>query len=198
MRSVQKPRHKRTVELETKRLILRRFKRGDAAAAYRNWTSDPIVTKYLSWKPHRTLKDTKIVMELWVEQYGKRDFYQWAICEKEHDEPIGSIGVVSKNDDVAMVHIGYCIGRQWQNKGYMSEALRRVIAFFFEEVNINRIESRHDPNNPASGKVMLNAGMTFEGIQREADLNNQGLVDAAFYAILSRDYVPGSICQIND
>ena len=48
-------RHTGTITLETPRLILRRFAAGDAAAMYRNWASDPEVTRFLTWPPHESL-----------------------------------------------------------------------------------------------------------------------------------------------
>ena len=69
-----------------------------------------------------------------------------------------------------------------------SEALARVIPFFFDVVKANRIESQHDPNNPNSGNVMRKCGLQYEGTLRQADFNNQGIVDAARYALLARDY----------
>ena len=87
-----------------------------------------------------------------------------------------------------MVHIGYCIGRTWWNKGYTSEALKELLRFFFEEVGVNRIESRHDPRNPNSGKVMLKCGLNYEATLRQSDKNNQGICDAAHYAILAEEY----------
>ena len=70
-----------------------------------------------------------------------------------------------------MVHIGYCISKKWWNKGITSEALKALIKYFFEEVGVNRVESRHDPSNPNSGKVMMKCGMKYEGTIREADIN---------------------------
>jgi [ribosomal protein S5]-alanine N-acetyltransferase len=87
-----------------------------------------------------------------------------------------------------MVHIGYCIGKKYWNKGITSEALSVLIKFFFEEVGINRIESRHDTNNPNSGKVMEKCGMKYEGLMRQADRNNQGIGDTIYYGILAEDY----------
>jgi len=107
---------------------------------------------------------------------------------KEIGEPIGSIAAVEQRDDIKMVHIGYCIGRKWWHKGYTSEALKELIRFFFEKIGVNRIESRHDPRNPNSGKVMLKCGLKFEGTMRESDINNQGICDAAWYALLAKDY----------
>ena len=52
---------------------------------------------------------------------------------------------------------------------------------------MNRIEARHDPNNPHSGAVMRKCGMRYEGTSRQADRNNQGICDCARYAILRSD-----------
>jgi ribosomal-protein-alanine N-acetyltransferase len=87
-----------------------------------------------------------------------------------------------------MAHLGYCIGKEWWHLGIMTEALGSVIKYLFEEVGMNRIEARHDTNNPNSGKVMLKCGMKYEGTMRQADMNNQGLSDCSLYAILAEDY----------
>ena len=180
--------HKGTVTLETERLILRRFISGDADAMHRNWASDPEVTKYLTWPPHADVSVSKSVIESWLLLYEKDSHYSWAIVLKKLGEPIGSIAAVGQRDDIKMVHIGYCIGRKYWRQGIMSEALAELIRFFFKEVGVNRIESMHDPNNPNSGKVMLTCGLQYEGTMRQSDISNQGIVDAARYALLAEEY----------
>lgn len=49
------------------------------------------------------------------------------------------------------------IGRSFWGKGYMTEAVKAVMAFLFEEVGANRVCAKHDTNNPNSGKVMEKA-----------------------------------------
>ena len=95
------------------------------------------------------------------------------------------------NEDISMVHIGYCIGRIWWHQGITYEAMKAVMTFFFEEVGVNRIESRHDPRNPNSGKVMVKCGMKYEGIMRCSDRNNQGICDACYYAMLKSEFETG-------
>lgn len=180
--------HKGTVTLETERLILRRFAAKDAEAVFRNWANDPDVTKYLTWTPHGTLENTKALIDGWVNSYSEPDKYGWAIELKAIGEPIGSIAVVEAHYDIAKVHIGYCIGKFWWNKGYTSEALAEVIRFLFEEVGANRIEAAHDTRNPSSGKVMAKCGMILEGTHRQAFRNTQGICDETVYAILAEDY----------
>ena len=181
--------HQGTKTLETDRLILRRFKKEDAQAVYDNWASDSEVTKYLMWPFHDSVEVTKNVLEDWISKYDNADFYVWAITLKENgDAPVGSISVVNKNDNIGMVHIGYCIGKKWWSKGITSEALKALIHFFFNDVKANRIESRHNPKNPNSGKVMQKCGLKYEGTHRQADWDNQGICDTSYYAILAKDY----------
>lgn len=180
--------HLGTQRLETERLILRRFSRQDADAMYRNWASDDEVTRYLTWPTHPSVDVTDSVLTHWVKSYTDERTYQWAIVVKENgQEPIGSISAVKQNDDISMVEIGYCIGKSWWHQGITSEALKAVMDFFFDEVGANRIEARHDPRNPHSGKVMQKCGMKYEGTLRSCDRNNQGISDACYYAMLRSD-----------
>ena len=178
--------HLGTVELKTDRLVLRRFTLADAQAMFDNWASDPEVTAYLTWPAHGSVEISRMVLESWVREYDRLDYYQWAI---EYDgAPIGSIAVVHGNDLAQKVEIGYCIGKDWWHRGFVSEALAEVIRFFFEEVGANRVEARHDSQNPNSGAVMRKCGMRYEGTMRGADWNNQGICDTCCYGILRSDY----------
>ena len=180
-------RHLGTQRIETPRLILRRFTIEDAQPMFDNWASDPEVTKFLTWPAHGSVEVSKWVVNDWISHYEEDTFYQWAIVPKELDQPIGSISVVSRNDEAELVHIGYCIGKNWWHRGIMTETLQAVIDFFFDEVGVNRVETRHDPNNPNSGAVMRKCGMKYEGTLRQSDRNNQGICDAAWYGILRED-----------
>ena len=181
--------HKGTIYIKTERLILRKFCTEDIQAAYTNWTSDKAVTKYLRWPTHADKAVTKGVLNDWIAKYQQPDFYQWAIILKAINEPIGTISVVDINERLNTVHIGYCIGSKWWHQGITSEAFLAIIPFFFEEVDVNRIESQHDPNNPHSGNVMKKCGLTYEGTLRQADFSNQGIVDACVYSLLKDEYI---------
>lgn len=174
-----------TQRIETDRLILRRYVIEDADAMYKNWASDSEVTKFLTWQPHSSVEVSRGIIENWLKEYSDEKYYQWAIVLKDNgNEPIGDISVVHMNEDISMVHIGYCLGRAWWRRGIMSEALKAVMDYMFDTVEVNRVESRHDPMNPNSGKVMQKCGMKYEGTLRSADRNNQGICDACYYALL--------------
>ncbi|MCR5653562.1 MAG: GNAT family N-acetyltransferase [Ruminococcus sp.] len=176
-----------TKTLETERLILRKFDTNDAQPMFRNWASNPNVTKYLTWQPYDNVDGVREYIEFVINQYDGAHF-DWMIELKEINEPIGTIGVVKYDDSINSAHIGYCLSENYWHKGIMTEAFKRVIKFLFEEVGVNRIESTHDTNNPNSGMVMKKCGLQYEGTHRQAGFNNQGVIDTAFYAILKEDY----------
>jgi ribosomal-protein-alanine N-acetyltransferase len=131
---------------------------------------------------------SEMVIDSWLGEYEKDSYYQWMIVLKELGEPIGSISVVRQNEQIEEAEIGYCIGTRWWHQGIVPEALTAVMGYLFEEVGMNRVAARHDPNNPNSGRVMRKCGMIYEGTARSADRNNQGVCDAAHYAILRSDW----------
>ena len=180
--------HKGTVTIETDRLILRPFAMEDAEAMYRNWASDDEVSKHLTWPTHTSVEISKMVLTDWTSHYPEPDFYNWAIVLKENGpEPIGNISVVGIDNKVDAATMGYCMSRAHWGKGVMTEALTAVIAFLFDEVGFNRVEADHDPNNPASGRVMEKSGMRYEGTHRQAVRTNCGIVDIKKWAILKSD-----------
>ncbi len=179
--------HKGTQTLDTQRLTLRRAHTDDAQAMYQNWASDPEVTKYLTWPVHENVAVTRMILESWIAEYAKPNYYQWMIVPRNLGQPIGTISVVHSRDKIASAEIGYCIGKPWWHRGYTAEALQAVMDYLFDQVGINRIEACHDVSNPNSGKVMKKCGMRLEGIHRAADRNNQGICDLARYAILRED-----------
>ena len=104
--------HLGTKYLETDRLILRKNVIEDAKMMFENWASDSEVTKYLTWPTHTSVDITKMILNSWIEEYSKDNFYQWGIVLKETNELIGSISVVNINEEANSIEIGYCISRK--------------------------------------------------------------------------------------
>lgn len=169
--------------LETQRLTLQKMTVADSEEVFNNWTRSEVVAKYLTWAPHSSVEVTKE----WLTFQENSDSIDWGIVLKETNQLIGNISVINDKPKIKTKTLGYVLGEKFWNQGYMSEALTEVIDFLFETTDVNRIEAEHDIENPGSGRVMEKSGMTFEGILRKAGLNNQGIVDVAFYSILRSD-----------
>ena len=65
--------HCGTLKLETDRLVLRRYVDEDAGAAFKNWTSDPEVTKFLTWPVHPSEEVSRKVIEDWINRYIEKN-----------------------------------------------------------------------------------------------------------------------------
>lgn len=175
-----------TREIETKRLLLRRFRKEDAGEMYRNWANDDSVTKYMRWNTHTGVAETEEVLSRWLEAQEKPDTYHWGISLKDGGALIGSIGAdLRQLDDSA--EVGYCIGRAYWRNGYTAEALRGIIEYLFLRVGVNRIEAYHSVDNPASGRVMEKAGMRYEGFARQKYRCRLGYQDSKLYGVLRSD-----------
>lgn len=178
--------HIGTQTLRTERLTLRRPDSEDAIPMFANWASDPEVTRYLTWPAHDRVEVTQWVLDSWIRDSRKADFYQWMIVPDFVGEPIGTISAVRIDDAAGEIEVGYCIGRLWWHRGIVSEALQAVMHFFFREVGASRISARHDSRNPHSGAVMRKCGMVYDRTEIAGDRNNQGICDAVYY-VLARE-----------
>lgn len=179
-----------TKELETERLLLRRFVIDDAQKMYDNWASNPNVSKYVMWETHKDVNETKTLLEEWVKSYESNETYKWVAEIKDTKEIIGSIDVVSKKLlKYGACEIGYCYGEPFWNKGYGTECLKAVIKYLFEECDAEVIYAKHLTQNPGSGKVMQKSGLKYEGTLRNRYVDPDGIRnDLLSYSITKNEY----------
>jgi len=111
----------------------------------------------------------------------------WAITLRESGELVGAIDL-RPNREHNRTDFGYVIYKPHWNRGYATEAARAIIHFGFIHYGLNRIESHHFENNPASGRVMFKCGMTFEGRMRRQVRKWGVYLDTLHYAILRDEY----------
>ena len=180
--------HLGTMRIETNRLILRQFEKNDAVNMYKNWGSDSKTTEFLSWKPHKDVKETEEIISSWIENYEDPSIYNWVIELKETQEAIGNIKLVRLDDVNASCEIGYCLGSEFWNRGIVSEALKSVIDFLFSEVHFNRVAAKHNVMNVASGVVMKKCHMVYEGTLREVKFKNNQFCSTSIYSILRSEW----------
>lgn len=153
--------HIGTKTIITTRLTLRRLEITDAEMMFGNWTGDDKVTHFLRWDAHKTIDDTKNMIQQWIDRYQHDSTYYWGIYLKD-GEMIGSIGITILSEYDFQGELGYKIGSRWWNQGYTSEAARAVIDYMFRNTDVERIASFSSIENAASIKVMEKVGMHHE------------------------------------
>ena len=146
-----------TPALETPRLILRKFTEADLAALYAIYRDEEVNT-YLPWFPVKSMEEAKRVwQERYAAVYQEEQGYQYAVCLKRDNVPIGYVHV--SMDDAH--DLGYGLLREYWHQGIVTEAARAVIEQVRKD-GIPYVTATHDRNNPRSGGVMIQAGMRYQ------------------------------------
>ena len=175
--------------LETDRLILRRITMKDAPDVFL-YSKDREVARHVLWNAETTLREAKDYCRFMIRNYRNDKPSSWGIVLKETGHLVGTIGYMDYNEEHASVEVGYSLAKWLWNKGYMTEALSRIIHYTFDTMDVNRIEAQHEVTNPSSGHVMEKCGMKKEGLLRERLYNKGRFVDVSLYSILKKDPRP--------
>lgn len=175
--------------LTSRRLILRPFTLDDAHALF-TWAGDTDVTKYLRFPAHRSVSESKRVVQRWIEEAKRPPYFHWAIVERKSERVIGSIGIEILSPYDNRGEVGYCIAKRDWNQGYATEALRTVLEFGLDIAGFHRIEACHSVKNPASGKVMQKVGMVWEAgpLHDYYRSDVQGYQDVMMYVAFSKTF----------
>ena len=144
--------------IETKRLILRKFRIEDAEEMFSTWCNDPEVTKYITWNPHKSVEETRVILSKWIEEYDDPKTVRYGITIKSSDKLIGSIDIVDFINDIP--EIGYCSGKAYWNNGYMTEACKALIEYILS-LGYKGAIIRADADNIGSNRVIQKCGLTF-------------------------------------
>ncbi len=175
-------------EIETERLVIRRMTMRDADDIF-EYSKDPQVARHVLWDAHRSVGETRAYIRYTLRKYRMGEPASLAITLKSTGKVIGTIGFMWCQKENASAEVGYSLSRAYWNCGLMTEALRAVIAFAFDELRLNRVEAQHEVDNPASGAVMRKVGMRHEGTLRGRLFNKGRYVTVDLYAILREDYL---------
>jgi RimJ/RimL family protein N-acetyltransferase len=118
---------------------------------------------------------------------SENQHYSFLLTLKETGTVIGSIGI-HPHATFSRAEIGYWLGIEYWNKGYMSEACRKIIEFGFETLGLERIQAGYFTENRASRRVMEKAGMHYECTLRNYVQKNGLNQDIAYCAIIRQDW----------
>lgn len=174
------------VNLETPRLLLRRFEIEDLEDFY-EYACRPEVGPAAGWKPHESRRESSQILAGFI--HGRE---VWAIVWKETGKVIGSIGLHedshrSNSPDTKM--LGYVLSPDYWGKGIMTEAARRVISYAFEERGLMLMSIQHFPFNARSRRVIEKCGFTYEGTLRRCSLRYDGeWMDECCYSMTRAEY----------
>ena len=174
--------------LETERLRLRRMKISDAADMY-CYASKSEITRYLTWDPHKSLAYTKKYLRFITSKYRTGEFLDWGIELKSEKKLIGTCGFTLIDVQNCRGEFGYVIGPDFQRKGYAEEAVKALLDFAFNKLELNRMEARVIEGNSPSCSLLKKCGFTLEGIGREEIFVKEKFENVMHFSLLRNTYL---------
>lgn len=122
------------------------------------------------------------------EGYDTQNWLQWGIERREDGALMGTCTLFQFHRASRRAEMGYALGRPFWGKGYMHEALRALVAYAFETLNLNRLEADVDPRNNTSAKTLERLGFQKEGFLPERWIVGEEVSDTWFYGLLRRQW----------
>jgi RimJ/RimL family protein N-acetyltransferase len=179
--------------LDAERLFLRPYQAGDGnlyfAASQRNREH---LSVYESDNVLCHLQDEQqgevVVRELFAQWIAREHFF-WGIFDAVTGEWCGQIYVRATNWDLPEFTIGYIADVNWEGKGYISEAVKRTLAWLFNDMNAQRVVSDCHEQNRRSWQLLERCGFTREGHLRQNRQNPDGSFHGDYlYGLLRSEY----------
>jgi [ribosomal protein S5]-alanine N-acetyltransferase len=148
--------------LDTFRLRLRIPSLEDAAgiAAY---AGDREVSRYVTWRRHRSPRDAEAFLLHAIAAVEKGDERHWVITRRASEEVLGTVALRLQGH---RAELGYALGRAHWGRGFATEAANAVVAWALAQPELHRVWAICDVDNVASAHVLEKIGMEREGLLR--------------------------------
>jgi len=172
-------------QLETERLILRAYKSSDLNLMH-HIKSDKGVLKYLDRKPSKDVSETQKSIDLINTSFDEGRAINWIIELKETHESIGDLGIWNIDFKNARGEIGYALRESAWGKGYMTEALKAVIDFGFNQFNLHSFEANINPLNNGSRKLLQRLNFKKEAFFKESYYFDGHFLDSEIYSLIEK------------
>lgn len=153
---------KNKIDIETERLLLRRWQEKDLETFIR-MNQDDEVMRYFPNK--RNASQTRELYEKIVQEFTEHGYGLYAAEEKDGGQFIGFIGFHHANmaaDFCPCIEIGWRLDKQYWGKGYATEGAKACLKHGFGKLGFNKVYSFTSTLNIPSQRVMQKTGLKFE------------------------------------
>lgn len=176
-----------------KKINLRAYKKEDVPFAQK-FMNDPEV-KGLLW-PGVPFPLTLEEEEKWFEGISSHgDTYNFAIETLEEKKYIGGCGINSVDRKNSIAIVGIFIGdKEYWSKGYGTDAMRTLVGFIFNEMNINKVKLGVYSFNERAIKSYEKCGFKREGTLRQEMFRNGKYHDVIVMGILREEWIKVNNC----
>ena len=153
--------------IEAARLRLRPARPDDDAGDLFAVFGDPEVMRYWSHEPFAGLDIVRVYIDGMEAGFASGTRYQWVVAERETDRAMGTVTLYHWDTQNRRAEVGYILGRAHWGQGYAREAVRALLRFAFDRLDLHRVEADVHPDNAPSLRLLERLGFRREGLLRQ-------------------------------
>lgn len=168
--------------LPTQRLTLRALRQSDLQDLF-NYASDPEIDRYTPWSRYQSLAEAQTDLNDFIAEYERDGLGAWGIEHRADRRLIGITNLSLPHPRNRRTELGFTIARAYWRQGYASEAARAVIQFALGPMQLYRVEAVCLPDNQASARALIRAGMRYEGLLHNYQVWRGEPRDLQMYAV---------------
>lgn len=169
--------------LVSERLLFTPISLKDAEAIH-TFASDEDVSRFIGWPLTETLEETEDYVKEMIEREDKGSHLYASLVEKNTKRVIGCVMLFNFDKSANSGEVGYVLHKAFWGKGYISEALRVMVAYAFDIMDLHRLSARVVDTNYASAKVLEKNGFKKEGHFRDNYFIEGRYYDGMYYGLI--------------
>ncbi|MDL4843117.1 GNAT family N-acetyltransferase [Aquibacillus rhizosphaerae] len=173
--------------LETERLKLVQIGKEYTKSFFEIMSKDEVI-KYYGMDKVNSIHEASKIIESFHNTYKCNRGIRWGLITKNKDEFIGTIGLNNLNAWSKKTEVGYELHPDFWNRGLTSEAMKEVLRYSFEELNLFRVGAVTFPDNTASINLLKKIGFMEEGRLRGYLYQNYQSHDALIFSLLKKEW----------
>lgn len=174
--------------IQGERIVLREF-RSEDLPALRSWVNDPEVTRYLSARYYgrpQTWEQTEDYLRGILN--GNSGGVDFVIAEKEKLRYLGQVSLFMMDYTARMAEMAIVLSGENTGKGYGTEAVRLLLDYAFDQMNLNRVYLNVSAQNARAIRAYEKAGFVREGVARQARYADGQYGDVLLMGVLREEY----------
>jgi len=176
-------------ELATDRLVLRPTCKKDARALHQLRSNEDTM-KFIQRPRTKSEQDALDLMQFFEKGQLNGEAITWAMAFKQSpSEMIGIIGLYRINAQNLRGEVGYTLAPEFWGRGLMSEALKRLLGYSFEELEFHSLEAHTAPRNQNSKKLLERNGFVHVGSFRDCLFFEGEFYSSDVYELLKSNHL---------
>lgn len=173
--------------LETERLQLIELNKSHISTLFKQFSRED-VTRYYGMDPFVEVEQAEKMIQSFATNLERKQSIRWGLQVKETEELVGTIGLNNLKLWSKKCEVGYDLHPDYWGKGYIKEALDKVLEHCFETLELSRVGAVTFPENEASWKLLFNSGFKKEGLLRNYLYQGEKNHDAFVFSITKADW----------